>query len=57
MAKLISLGKRDMVLAPLGVRFRERVVPEMGKFSARGIMFAALDRDLIKDGNRLSPFW
>jgi hypothetical protein len=43
MAELIGLGKRFAVLAPLGVRFRDCVVPEVGKFSVGGIGFEVLD--------------
>jgi hypothetical protein len=51
MAELLGIGKRFAILTPRGVRFRECLVPEVGRFSKGGIMFEVLDRDLIKAGD------
>ncbi len=51
MAELLGIGKRFAILAPLGVRFRECLVPEVGRFSKDGIRFEVLDRDLTKAGD------
>src|SRR5882672_9772350 len=49
MAESLGLGMQFAVHAPLCVRFRDCVVPEVGKFSTDGIRFEVLDRDLIKE--------
>ncbi len=51
MAELIGLGMRFAVLAPLGVHFRDCVVPEVGKFSTGRSRFQVLGQGMIKSEN------
>jgi hypothetical protein len=51
MAESLGLGKQFAVHASLCVRFRDCVVPEVGKFSTGRIRGTVLDRDLINGGN------
>jgi hypothetical protein len=43
MAELLGLGEWFAVFAPFGVRSRDCVVPEVGRFSTNGIGFTVND--------------